>query len=48
MGEKVGLVLEGGGAMGSYHLGAYKALMEIGYPLFWCCRYFYRSFKMVL
>ncbi len=25
-----GLVLEGGGAKGSYHVGAYKALMELG------------------
>ena len=25
-----GLVLEGGGAKGSYHVGAYKALRELG------------------
>lgn len=31
MKSKLGLVLEGGGAKGSYHLGAYKALAEIGY-----------------
>ncbi len=31
MKNKVGLVLEGGGAKGAYHLGAYKALMEMGY-----------------
>lgn len=31
MKSKLGLVLEGGGAKGSYHLGVYKALMEMGY-----------------
>ncbi|OQY40073.1 MAG: hypothetical protein B6229_02695 [Spirochaetaceae bacterium 4572_7] len=31
MDKKVGLVLEGGGAKGSYHLGVYKALHEMGY-----------------
>lgn len=31
MKSKLGLVLEGGGAKGSYHLGVYKALMELGY-----------------
>ncbi len=31
MKNKIGLVLEGGGARGAYHLGAYKALREIGY-----------------
>lgn len=31
MSEKLGLVLEGGGAKGSYHLGVYKALHELGY-----------------
>lgn len=25
-----GLVLEGGGAKGSYHIGAYKAIKEMG------------------
>lgn len=29
--EKYGLVLEGGGAKGSYHIGAYLALKELGY-----------------
>lgn len=28
---KLGLVLEGGGAKGAYHMGAYKAMMELGY-----------------
>lgn len=31
MRNKLGLVLEGGGAKGSYHLGVYKALNEMGY-----------------
>jgi len=31
MKRKIGLVLEGGGAKGAYHLGVYKALMEMGY-----------------
>lgn len=31
MKNKLGLVLEGGGAKGSYHLGVYKALREMGY-----------------
>ncbi|MGL1890305.1 MAG: patatin-like phospholipase family protein [Spirochaetaceae bacterium] len=31
MKNKLGLVLEGGGAKGAYHLGAYKALDELGY-----------------
>lgn len=31
MKNKIGLVLEGGGAKGAYHLGAYKALNEMGY-----------------
>ena len=26
----IGLVLEGGGARGSYHIGAYRAIMEEG------------------
>ncbi|MDD3641725.1 MAG: patatin-like phospholipase family protein, partial [Atribacterota bacterium] len=30
MSEKYGLVLEGGGAKGSYEIGAYKALEEMG------------------
>ncbi|HMM69555.1 MAG TPA: patatin-like phospholipase family protein, partial [Gudongella oleilytica] len=28
-----GLVLEGGGAKGSYHVGVYKALLEEGIPI---------------
>lgn len=28
-----GLVLEGGGTKGAYHIGAYKALMELGIPI---------------
>lgn len=28
--SKTGLVLEGGGARGAYHLGAYKAMVELG------------------
>lgn len=28
--SKTGLVLEGGGARGAYHLGAYKAIVELG------------------
>ncbi len=32
-GEKLGLVLEGGGAKGAYHLGVYKALLELGYRI---------------
>ncbi|MBN2616862.1 MAG: patatin-like phospholipase family protein [Spirochaetales bacterium] len=31
MKNKLGLVLEGGGAKGAYHLGVYKALVEMGY-----------------
>lgn len=31
MKEKLGLVLEGGGAKGAYHIGVYKALYEMGY-----------------
>lgn len=31
MKSKYGLVLEGGGAKGAYHIGVYKALMEMGY-----------------
>lgn len=31
MKNKYGLVLEGGGAKGSYHIGAYLALKELGY-----------------
>lgn len=31
MKDKIGLVLEGGGAKGAYHIGAYKALYEMGY-----------------
>lgn len=31
--EKIGVVLEGGGARGAYHLGAYKALMEQGFDI---------------
>lgn len=31
MKNKLGLVLEGGGAKGAYHLGVYKALHELGY-----------------
>ena len=30
MAEKIGLVLEGGGAKGAYEIGACKALEEIG------------------
>lgn len=31
MSKKYGLVLEGGGAKGSYHIGAYKAFTELGF-----------------
>lgn len=31
MGKKFGLVLEGGGAKGAYHIGVYRALYEMGY-----------------
>jgi len=31
MKKKYGLVLEGGGAKGSYHIGVYRGLMELGY-----------------
>lgn len=31
MKSQIGLVLEGGGAKGAYHLGVYKGLMEMGY-----------------
>lgn len=31
MKDKLGIVLEGGGAKGAYHIGVYKALYEMGY-----------------
>ena len=33
MKNRVGLALEGGGAKGSYEIGAYVALQELGYKL---------------
>src|ERR1700727_1296818 len=31
------LVLQGGGAMGAYHIGAYQALQENGFEPDWVC-----------
>src|SRR5277367_2471168 len=33
--KKVGLVLQGGGALGSYQAGVYEALSSSGYPPDW-------------
>lgn len=33
----IALVLQGGGALGAYHIGAYQALAERGYPPDWVC-----------
>ncbi|MBV8609490.1 MAG: patatin-like phospholipase family protein, partial [Singulisphaera sp.] len=32
---QVALVLQGGGALGAYHIGAYQALHEAGYEPDW-------------
>lgn len=40
-----GLVLEGGGAKGSYHAGAYKAILEEGIENRWSCGNVYRSIE---
>src|SRR6266849_2455613 len=34
-GSRVALVLQGGGALGAYHIGAYQALQEAGYEPDW-------------